>query len=147
MTMLRCVQFVVLQAASRVVIALTSQAMLSKLILNSVFLFTSTALAAAVQGSGSQTSQLVPIDPLLPTLSNPLSPSNQSTWSLNATTLDEGFNIKCDGSKYGVNLDLADCEGALKSFQRGLNRITFAERGPGFPPGVFPLPYRWMGGL
>ena len=74
-------------------------------------------------------------------------PLNSSGPGLNVTTLDNSLQIECDGSQYGLNPDFADCESALNTFRRGRNRITFAERGPNFPRGMFPLPYRWMGSM
>ncbi len=76
-----------------------------------------TIFAVALQISGSQTIQLAPEQlPSIANLSSLLSPSNQSL-APNATTLDvEDFDIKCDGDKYGISFDLADCEAALRSF-------------------------------
>jgi hypothetical protein len=74
--------------------------------------------AVAVQISGSQTTQIAPEQrPSISNLSSLLSPSNQPTLAPNATTLDvENFDTKCDGDEYGINLDIADCEAASRSF-------------------------------
>lgn len=121
---------------------------MSTLATSCVFLVALVAFATGLQNARPQTVQVAPIDPtLLTNYSDIISTSNQNTSTLNDTTRGNDYDFQCDGPKYGVNPDLADCEGALRSIQTGSKRIVFGERGPDRPVNTLPLPYRWMGGL
>lgn len=54
--------------------------------------------------------------------------------------------IQCDGDKYGFNPNVADCENARSIYKRSTVPFTFGERHSGHGTGVFPLPFRFMGG-
>lgn len=79
------------------------------------------------------------------TFPNGLSPSNESFVSLNATVKDD-FDVRCYGTQYGFNPNVADCQNAINYVQRGQTKITFAERETSPGPNIFHLPLKLMGG-
>ena len=72
-------------------------------------------------------------------------PSNVPVEELDALSA-RGLSIHCDGTSYGFNPSLADCEGARSYIAPDSNKITFGERHTGLPDTTFPLPYMIMGG-
>lgn len=76
-----------------------------------------------------------------------LSPINVSdditTTEFNASN---EVHIQCDGDKYGYNPNVGDCENARTIYKRSAVPFTFGERHMGHGSGVFPLPFRFMGG-
>ena len=56
------------------------------------------------------------------------------------------IQIQCDGEKYGLNPNLADCQSARSYYKRSTERYTYGQRHSGHGADIFPLPYRTMGG-
>ena len=76
---------------------------------------------------------------------DPIPTSNQSLMSLQDAE-DKGIRIQCDGSSYGFDLDIYDCEEAEAYFPADSHPALWAERHTGWQKEiVFPLPYRSMG--
>lgn len=80
----------------------------------------------------------------IPNILKPVSPSNASISPLNASP-ENGFNVRCDGEKYGYNPDIRDCEDAREYLIPDATIWTFGERHTGLPDKILPLPYRVMG--
>lgn len=121
--------------------------------LSALVSFSETTNAAAVQNGGSQPQLIQPLSSGIPILDS-TAPTNTpgpvlSLASLNGTSAENDYELTCDGSKYGgYNLDVDDCLSALSRFIRSRNSITFAERdSPHLTDDMFPLPWRWMGGI
>lgn len=58
-----------------------------------------------------------------------------------------GYTFTCDDAKYGHNLDVDDCLGALARIINSRASVTFADRDLTIEkPDWDPLPWRWMGG-
>lgn len=74
----------------------------------------------------------------------PLSMSNESVTSLEGTG-GKGIHIQCDGSSYGFDLDILDCEEAKACIPPNPENVQWAERHTGWQKQIFPLPYRAMG--
>ena len=56
------------------------------------------------------------------------------------------LKIECDGQKYGFNPNVPDCQDARTLYKRSAQPFTYGERHSGHGVGVFPLPFRLMGG-
>lgn len=67
-----------------------------------------------------------------------------SVTSFNVTG-DEDIHIHCDGSSYGFDLDITDCEEAEAYVPFSPDPVWWAERHTGWQKKIFPLPYRAMG--
>lgn len=64
---------------------------------------------------------------------------------LHPPDLGTGFDICCNGSKYGAFENIDDCQSALTRFFAGSWSITFAERHiPFIKDWMYSLPWRWM---
>ena len=74
----------------------------------------------------------------------PLSMSNDSATSSDLTG-DKYIHIECDGSSYGFDLDITDCELAKAFVPASSDEVQWAERHAGSLKQYFPLPYRSMG--
>ena len=98
----------------------------------------STVWAELLQAGNGQTLELS--TPLNLTDLDLTVPFNTSTPNLNA------LDIQCDGSKYGFNPNLADCDGARSYIAPDSEQQVFGERHTGLPDNVFPLPYAIVGG-
>ncbi|KAL9134382.1 MAG: hypothetical protein Q9175_004434 [Cornicularia normoerica] len=70
--------------------------------------------------------------------------SNESVTSLEGTG-GKGIHIQCDGSSYGFDLDILDCEEAKACIPPNPENVQWAERHTGWQKQIFPLPYRAMG--
>ena len=71
--------------------------------------------------------------------------SNRSTGKP-ATDPSENYLIRCDGSLYGFNPNIADCEGAAHSIIPDSEQLIWRERHTGLPEDYFPLPFAVFGG-
>ena len=100
-----------------------------------------TILATPLQGIDGQTINLSTAPNLMSL--GLLSPS--TTQDLNASTRN-GFDIRCDGAKYGFNPPLSDCESARSHIAPDSEQFSFGDRHTGLPESTFPLPYMIMGG-
>ena len=111
-----------------------------------LYLLPSSTSAISVQNLGGRTLQL-PATNLtwVETFPNGLSSSNESFISLNATVKGD-FDVRCYGTQYGFNPNVADCQNAINYVQRGQTRIYFAERETSPRPNTFRLPFKLMGG-
>ena len=74
-----------------------------------------------------------------------LSQLNASTLGLNVS-VGGSFEVKCNGTTYGVNPSLSDCESAREYITPDSTQQTFGQRHTGLPDDTFPLPFRMMGG-
>ena len=87
-------------------------------------------------------------DPLQASAQNedlyPLSMSNDSATSSDLKG-EQDIHIECDGSSYGLDLDITDCELAKAFVPPSLEEILWAERYTGSLKRYQPLPYRSMG--
>ena len=105
----------------------------------------------AVQGESSQVNQLInsdsaPLDLLPPVNLTDLYRSSNHSLVLNTTAATNDNEPTCDGARYGLNVNAADCLSGLDKFARTTKRLTFAERGdPSISQPTYPLPWRWMG--
>lgn len=95
-------------------------------------------------------------------LAKPLQIVNEDTLSLpnlidsafkpnvtNSTPTSEpsaNFNVHCNGTLYGFNLDIADCERAADSVIPDAEQLVWADRHLGSPGEFFPLPFLVFGG-
>lgn len=95
--------------------------------------------ASTLQAAGGQTIQLSPLDYRLPASTS----ENQPAIRLNASNT---IQVQCDGEKYGFNPNVPDCQNARSYYKRSSQLFTYGERHSGHGIGVFPLPYRLMGG-
>lgn len=84
--------------------------------------------------------------PLLASLRNLMFLGNSSA-SLVNTSSKNAFDIKCDGSVYGFNPNIADCEQAKSYIVPDSDQLEFGERHTGLHQDVFPLPYAIFGGI
>jgi len=83
-------------------------------------------------------------------ISAPSTLHHQIVSSLNATVSNAPMRVECSGPSYGYNLNLVDCEDAKSYIAFDSRQFTFAQRHtPEFVKGggIFPLPYRLMGGM
>ena len=78
-------------------------------------------------------------------LSHLTSSSNRSSTPSNAL-FDNALDIKCNGTKYGDNLNIADCKDAKTFILSGSDQIPWVQRFTLFPSPHFFVPYRYMGG-
>ena len=103
-------------------------------------------LAAPLQGSNVHAVTTVDLS-MAPNLTNLdlLGSSDGSIQELNASN-GGGYDIRCDGAKYGFNPPLSDCESARSYIVPDLEQLTFGERHTGLPESTFPLPYVILGG-
>lgn len=56
------------------------------------------------------------------------------------------YNIDCNGTLYGFNPNIADCENAAQSIMPDREQLIWSERRPGSPGDFFPLPFVVFGG-
>lgn len=105
----------------------------------------------SVQGESSQTNQLMILDSAPPDVLQAVNLTDQY-WSsnhsllLNTTAATNDNEPTCDGPRYGINIDAADCLSGLDKFALVRQRLTFAQRGdPRMTQPYYPLPWRWMG--
>lgn len=84
---------------------------------------------------------------------NTLSPSVSNivdaAFGLNVSTstlAPANYNIECNGTLYGFNPNIADCENAAQSIMPDREQITWSERRPGSPGDFFSLPFAVFGG-
>ena len=70
--------------------------------------------------------------------------ASQSDFNVSA---EGSFEIDCDGTIYGINPPLSDCESAREQIAPDSAQQTFGERHTGLPPDTFPLPYIMMGSM
>ena len=89
--------------------------------------------AGPLQDAGEQMIQLLPTN----------ISENESAGEFNASN---ALKIECDGQKYGFNPDVPDCQNARTFYKRSAQLFTYGERHSGHGAGVFPLPFRLMGG-
>lgn len=76
---------------------------------------------------------------------NTILPSNESvTLPLNLTG-SQDTHIQCDGTSYGFDLDVFDCEEAKAFVPRGRDQLQWVERNTAWQKEHVPLPYRSMG--
>ena len=75
---------------------------------------------------------------------NPMVMFNESVTSFNVTA-DNEIQIQCNGSSYGFDLDINDCEEAKAYFPASSDQVRWATRNTGWQKIIFPLPYRAMG--
>ena len=75
-------------------------------------------------------------------IAEPILPSNASLMALDVPA---GFNVHCDGEKYGYNPNIRDCESAKEDLKPSSDMWTLGERNTGLGPDVVPLPFRVMG--
>ncbi len=99
-------------------------------------------LAAPLQGTNVQA---VDLSTANLTSLELLGSSDGSIQELNASNRG-GYDIRCDGAKYGFNPSLSDCEGARSYIVPDSEQFIFGERHTGLPGSTFPLPYVIMGG-
>ncbi len=97
-------------------------------------------LAAPLQGTNVQAMDLSNLTSL-----DLLGSSDGSIQAFNASNRG-GYDIRCDGAKYGFNPSLSDCEGARSYIVPDSEQLNFGERHTGLPESTFPLPYVIMGG-
>ena len=71
-------------------------------------------------------------------------PSNISNQSLD-TSVENALSIVCNGSTYGYNPNILDCERAKEFMPPDPSIWIIGERDTGLPVGTVPLPYRVMG--
>ena len=71
-------------------------------------------------------------------------PSNISTPLLD-TSVENTLSIVCNGSAYGYNPNILDCERAKEFMPPDPSIWIVGERDTGLPLGTVPLPYRVMG--
>ena len=102
-----------------------------------------TILATPLQGIYGQTINLSPA-PNLTSLDLSF-PSDAPIQDFNASS-GNGFDIRCDGSTYGFNPSLSDCESARSHIVPDSEQFNFGDRHTGLPESTFPLPYMIMGG-
>ena len=69
--------------------------------------------------------------------------TGSSAWN---TSAENSFNVECDGNLYGFYPNIADCEGAVQSFDPDSEQIIWGERHTGLPIETFPLPFVVFGG-
>lgn len=74
-----------------------------------------------------------------------MSPPNAAVPPINVSA-GNLFETQCDGSKYGFNPSLSDCQNAQDRIALDSEQQTFGERDTGLPDLTFPLPYIIMGG-
>lgn len=86
--------------------------------------------------------QLLPIS--LPSNVSHLISSLNRSFTLIPT--ENALNIKCDGSQYGVNLNIADCKEAKRYISSGSEQCLWVERHTRILKLHYALPYRYMGG-
>ena len=72
------------------------------------------------------------------------SETNESISSLDEIG-NQKLHIQCDGSAYGFNLDISDCEEAKAYLPINADQVQWAERHTGWQKQIFLLPYRSMG--
>lgn len=71
---------------------------------------------------------------------------NQPITTVNIS-IDNSFTVQCDGTRFGRNPDLADCQSARSYIIPDSEQRTWVQRHqPGQTGEVFPLPFRGMGG-
>ncbi len=70
--------------------------------------------------------------------------SNLSVVSFNATS-GNALKIRCDGARYGENLNVVDCKDAKKYIGSGNNQHPWVGPYTPFKKAQFPVPYRYMG--
>ena len=58
---------------------------------------------------------------------------------------DNEIHIQCNGSLYGFDLDIGDCEEAKAYFPASSDQAQWATRHTGWQKDIFGLPYRAMG--
>ncbi len=75
---------------------------------------------------------------------NPMVMSNESVTSSNVIG-DNEIHIQCNGSFYGFDLDIGDCEEAKAYFPASSDQVQWATRHTGWQKDIFGLPYRAMG--
>ena len=73
----------------------------------------------------------------------PISVSSEAALSLDVT--GDNIHVQCNGSAYGFNLDIVDCEQAKAWFPVNGEQEQFAPRHTGWQKRIFPLPYRSLG--
>ena len=57
---------------------------------------------------------------------------------------DNEIHVKCDGTAYGNDLDIDECEEAKAYFPTSPDQVLWATRHTGWQKEIFPLPYRAM---
>lgn len=82
---------------------------------------------------------------LSPSVSNVVDAAFGSNVSTSTLAL-ANYNIECNGTLYGFNPNIADCENAAQSIMPDREQITWSERRPGSPGDFFSLPFAVFGG-
>ena len=109
--------------------------------------FSAILLARSIRAVNDETLQTDIVDLRIPSQSSSaLSSSNATSSQVNASTPNE-YSVQCDGSQYGYNPDLVDCEDALSHQMTGRVLVEFRQRDGAAAHGVVTLPYRLMGGM
>ena len=113
------------------------------------FLLAVVFLSGKIQGEPARTPELQDLYPS--TLSNV--PESDSSWtkpniSPNVSADNAKLYVECDGSSYGYDLDLLDCEIARAYVAFDAQQYSWAQRdSPIFQKDIMsPLPYRVAGG-
>ena len=74
-----------------------------------------------------------------------ISPLNRSSTPGDIPT-ENDLDIKCGGSQYGVNLNIADCKEATGYISSGSQQYPWVKRHTHILKPYFAVPYRSMGG-
>ena len=105
--------------------------------------FSFSILATPLHSTNDQTIQLSSILNL--TSLDQLFPSNASIQDPNPSSGSK-LDIQCDGTNYGFNPSISDCEGARSYIVPDSEQLIFGERHTGLPESTVALPYMVMGG-
>ena len=124
---------------TRVAFTLVPPSEMLLVIISTLICLLGPTVASSAYNANDHTPQLGPADIL--SLAN--ISQGQDAVRVNASNK---LQIQCDGEKYGLNPDLADCQNARSYYKRSKERFTYGERHSGHGADIFPLPFRTMGG-